>query len=182
MRKPGYQTEPASPTRLIKRDLDPALAKGASTKGIVYCQVIVLGLVFSIFRPTVSFIIYGFIVVAFTLSRTLGKWELIMIWSTRRKNDVKSELQKERRATQLPFNWFLTNGFNRASAAFQPRIKEMQDRFGTICFHQVPDSVMTPSPPASFYCNALSILVDKTICTARVFRTGLRSMYLRNHE
>jgi hypothetical protein len=77
--------------RLVSRDLDPNLVKGGRLMGVFYCLLILAGIVFAFIRPTVSFLIYGFIIVAFILSTAIGKWELVMTWSPRR-NKEKSRL------------------------------------------------------------------------------------------
>ncbi len=64
--------------RLVDRDIDPALVRGASLMGLVYTLIMIPAICISFFNPAISFIIYALIVVIFIISTALGRGEIVM--------------------------------------------------------------------------------------------------------
>lgn len=64
--------------RLVEKDIDPALVKGANLMGLIYTLIMLPAIGISFVNPAVSFLIYGLIVLIFIISTALGKGEVAM--------------------------------------------------------------------------------------------------------
>ncbi len=78
--------------RLVDRDLDPALIRGANLMGLVYTIVMLPSIGISLIQPIISFYIYIFIVIVFIISTALGRGEIVMsmpVASKPKKNEYQ---------------------------------------------------------------------------------------------
>lgn len=69
--------------RLTGDRVDPELARGASTMGLVYFAALLLSLALAWFVPLVSMVVYAVIVVAFIGFTVAGRWETVTVWRGR---------------------------------------------------------------------------------------------------
>ena len=65
---------------LMGDQVDPELARGASTMGLVYFVALLVPLALAFFVPLVSMVAYAAIVVAFIGFTVAGRWETVTVW------------------------------------------------------------------------------------------------------
>ena len=73
--------------RLVSADYDLRLVRGGMVMGRIYTAVMVVPLAAAFVSPTMSFVLYGMIVVAFIAFTLLGRWEVVMVWPSERGDE-----------------------------------------------------------------------------------------------
>jgi uncharacterized membrane protein len=73
--------------RLVDKNIDPNLVKGANLMGLVYSLVMLPAIGISFISPKISFLVYTIIVAVFIIMSMLGKAEVAMVMPVRSKSD-----------------------------------------------------------------------------------------------